>query len=333
MRISTIFAHSGVSATRIFSVVTLFVISLVFWNPRSYCQALSGISGTVTDATGAVIPMVSVTITNNETHVERTLTTSSAGVYRLTDVVPGVYTVKFSKDGFSPLTVQQLHVDVGTVETANGALQAGSTQTVEVESPAIALETVQPSLGTTIENKLVQELPIELQGRGRQIDQFIFLAPGVQGGAFSHRIDGGVDFQNEVVFNGIPAVQSETQGMQTNINPPFELVGQFKVLQNVFPAQYGLAQGVAQYQFSSGTELLHGDAFEILRNDYFDAKGANPPLDPVTGRPLTPIDKENNWGFSVGGPVLLPKLYDGRRKPSFMFPRNGSVRIRQLPAT
>ena len=114
------------------------------------------------------------------------------------------------------------------------------------------------------------------------------------------------------MFNGIPVAQSETQGLQTNINPPYELVSQFSVLNSVFSAQYGLGQGVAQYQFASGTNRLHGDAFEILRNDYFDAPGVNPN---TPGKPNP--DKEHNFGFSVGAPVYIPHVYDGRNKTFF----------------
>ena len=283
----------------------------------SWGQALSGISGSVTDASGAIIPGANITITNDQTKVSTQTTATTAGSFRVTDLVPGTYTVRVQGAGFAPYILAGVHVDVATVATANAVLKPGeTTQSVEVNAPAITLETTQPELGTTIESKLVQELPVEIAGRDRQIDSFIFLAPGVSGSTFSHRIDGGVDMQNEVVFNGIPAVQAETQGYQTNINPPFEMVGQFQVLQNVFPAQYGLAQGVAQYQFSSGTNALHADAFEILRNNYFDAKGVAPPLD-AAGNPITPNDKENNWGFSVGGPVIIPKLYNGKDKTFF----------------
>ncbi len=284
--------------------------------PKAQAQALSGISGTVTDSTGAIIPDANVTVTSEQTHVPVRTVTTSSGSYRVTDLVPGTYDVRVEGRGFGASVVNGVHVDVGTVSTANATLQAGETSaTVEVNAPAISLETTQPSLGTTIEDELVKELPIEIGGRDRQIDAFMFLAPGVSGGTFSHRIDGGVDFSNEVVFNGVPAVQSETAGYQTNINPPFEMVGQFQILQNVFPAQYGLGQGVAQYQFASGTNALHGDAFEVLRNNYFDAKGANPPR--VNGVPITPNDKENNWGFSLGGPVILPKIYNGHDKTFF----------------
>lgn len=301
-------------------VLTCAILALVLLgSPRRLsAQALSGINGTVTDTTGAVVPGAQVAITNTATGVVNKAITSSAGTFLVTDLIPGKYDVQIDETGFATYVVHGVHVDAGIYSAVNGVLKAGAaSQTVEVTAPAISLETSAPELSTTIQPELVKQLPIELSGRDRQIDDFLFLAPGVSGGSFSHRIDGGVDFQNEVVFNGIPAVQSETQGMQTNINPPFEMVNQFTVLQNVFPAQYGLAQGVAQYQFTSGTEQLHGDAFEILRNNYFDAKGANPPLNPVTNKPEVPTDKENNFGFSVGGPVVIPKVYNGRHKTFF----------------
>ena len=317
--------RSSVSSESIFRSATslnpvsllLLALLLCFYQPKAQAQALSGISGTVTDPSGAIIADANVTITNTQTHVSTHTVTTSSGSFRVTDLVPGTYDVRVEGEGFRPYVLSGVHVDVGNVATANAVLQAGeATSTVEVNAPAITLETTQPSLGTTIEDELVKELPIEIGGRDRQIDSFMFLAPGVSGGTFSHRIDGGVDFSNEVIFNGVPAVQSETAGYQTNINPPFELVGQFQVLQNVFPAQYGLGQGVAQYQFASGTNALHGDAFEVLRNNYFDAKGVNPPHN-AAGQPITPNDKENNWGFSVGGPVILPKIYNGRDKTFF----------------
>ena len=190
-------------------------------------------------------------------------------------------------------------------------LQTGNTtQTIEVTDSIIALDTTQPDLNTTIENKVVEELPIEIGGgRGRQIDSLIFLAPGVTGSTFSHRINGGVDFQNEVVFNGVPMSQSETQGYQTIWNPPYELVTEFNVLRSSFSAQYGLAQGVVTYQTASGTNQIHGDGFEIIRNNFFDSRGSQ--------NPAVPIDKENNYGFSVGGPVIIPHLYNGKNRTFF----------------
>jgi len=277
-------------------------------------QALQGISGTISDASGAVVPNATVTATNDATGVSKTLVTSSAGTYQFNDLIPGTYTVKVEAQGFERSVHSGVGVSVARIATVNAILQPGRTeQTVNVTENVIAIDTTQPELGTTLENKVVQELPNEVgaQGnqRGRQIDQFIFLAPGVTGGTFSHRINGGVDFESEVVFNGIPMAQSETQGFQTIWNPPFELVNQFDVLRSSFSAQYGLAQGVVTYNTVSGSNTFHGDGFEIIRNNYFDAKGAY--------NPTVPIDKENNYGFTLTGPIWIPKVYNGKNRTFF----------------
>ena len=296
--------------SRMASFGALFLL-LVCATSLLVAQTLSGINGTVTDSTGAVIANAKVNITNNATQVSKTAATSSAGTYTITDLIPGTYTVKVTSDGFQASNHNGVGVEVGKVSTVDVELQPGNVQqTVEVSENVIALDTTAPSLNTTIENKVVQELPNQVSGgRGRQIDNFIFLAPGVTGDTFSHRINGGVDFQNEVVFNGIAMAQSETQGFQTIWNPPFELVNQFNVLRSSFSAQYGLAQGVVTYQTASGSNQIHGDAFEIIRNDFFDARGAY--------NPTTPIDHENNYGFSFSGPVYIPKVYNGKNRTFF----------------
>ena len=296
------------------SVASICVLVFCF-SAGLYGQALSGITGTVTDASGAVVPNAQVTVTNQATQVATHATTSSAGTYTVTGLIPGTYTVQIEFPGFQLSVHNGVGVEVGKMSTVDAGLQTGQvSQTLEVQESVIALNTTQPELGTTIEHAVVQALPVELDsgdGRGRQIDAFVFLAPGVTGGTFSKRINGGVDFENEVVFNGIPMAQSETQGFQTIWNPPFEQVNEFNVLRSSFSAQYGLAQGVITYQTASGTNQFHGDVFEILRNNYFDARGAY--------NSTTPIDNENNYGFTVGGPVLIPKLYNGKNRTFFHF--------------
>ena len=296
------------------SIAALCVLVLGL-SPGLYAQALSGVTGTVTDASGAVVPNAKVTVTSQATQVATHAITSSAGTYTVTGLIPGTYTVQVEVPGFQISVHNGVGVDVGKVSTVDVILQTGQvTQTLEVQESVIALNTTQPEVGTTIENAVVQALPVELDagdGRGRQIDAFVFLAPGVTGGTFSKRINGGVDFESEVVFNGIPMAQSETQGFQTIWNPPFEQVNEFNVLRNSFSAQYGLAQGVVTYQTASGTNQFHGDVFEIVRNNYFDARGAY--------NSTTPLDNENNYGFTIGGPVWIPKLYNGKNKTFFHF--------------
>jgi hypothetical protein len=303
------------------------VLCLSFCLPtRCKAQLVSGITGTVTDQSGAVVPGANVTATNVATNVQSVAVTSSVGVYEIVDLIPGTYTVRVEKQGFQPTLIDSVVVEAGGKRsTADAVLRAGTqTQTVEVKASSISLETTTSDVGTTIEPVQIEQLPIEIGNtgggvgpRGRQIDQFLFLAPGVTGGEFSHNIDGGVSYQNEVVFNGVVAVQSETQGFQSNINPPFELVNQIRVVSSNQSAQYGLAQGVAAYQFSSGANTLHADGFELMRNSYFDAPGAvnDQAAAPSTDKP-TP-DHENNYGVSAGGPVWLGPLYDGRNKTFF----------------
>jgi hypothetical protein len=307
----TLRRDDGAAGWRLFAAC-LTVCLLVLPSPQHLvAQALSGITGTVTDASGAVVPEAKVTVTNTATSVASHTTTGSSGTYTVTDLIPGTYTVQVELAGFQAAVHTGVLVEVGRNSTVDVALQTGNVQqTVEVTESGITLNTTQPELGTTIEPAVVQALPVELQGqRGRQIDQFVFLAPGVTGGTFSKRINGGVDFESEVVFNGIPMAQSETQGFQTIWNPPFEQVNEFNVLRSSFSAQYGLAQGVITYQTASGTNQFHGDGFEIIRNNFFDARGAY--------NQTVPVDKEHNYGFTVGGPVLIPKLYNGKNKLFF----------------
>jgi len=294
-----------------FAIATNFLINV----PTARAQALSGIQGTVTDESGAVIPDAKVSVRNNATGVVTSTVTSSAGTYTVTDLIPGTYTVKVEKQGFRVSQSNDVVVEAGGKQaTADTVLKAGTeTEVIEVVASPIALETSQPDVGTVVETKMVEELPIIFGGRGRQIDNFLFLTPGVQGGNFEHRINGGVSFQNEVVFNGVDANQSETQGFQSNINPPYEMISEFRVLTSNFSAQYGLAQGVAYYQFASGGNSLHADVFEIMRNDYFDAR----PTDVAAAGNPVPTDKEHNYGFSVGGPVWIPRAYNGKNKTFF----------------
>ncbi len=276
-------------------------------------QSSSGVTGTVTDNSGAVVSGAAVDITNIATQTTVHLVTSSAGTYAATGLQPGRYTLTVTAAGFSKTVRDQVNIEVSNQSTIDITLRTGGTDTtVEVSSPLISLNTTQPELGTTIEPAVVSALPVAIGGgRGRSIDTLQFLAPGVQGDTFSHNVNGGVNFEEEILYNGIPAPQSETAGYSTNFNPPFELINEFRVERSTFSAQYGLAQGAVTYQTASGTNVFHGDAFYINRNEYFDARGYF--------NKTTPIDRENNYGFTVGGPVRLPHLYNGKDRTFFMF--------------
>ena len=317
-------------------------MALVSSSSTSHAQTLSGINGTISDQSGSAIPGAQVTITNIDTGVRRIIESGSVGSYSITDLIPGTYTVMVEKPGFKSSVQKNVFVQAAAKSTANAVLTVGDARdTVEVTAPEISLETEQPLLGTTIQQKLLEELPQVVGGTVRQIDAFLCLAPGVNvvrmtdgtsapgissvgringgltpGVSTDGRINGGLDFQNEVVFNGVPIAFAEFQGRQYFINPPFDMVKEFTVLQGAFSAQYGLGQGVAQYQLQSGTNRIHGNSFGVYRDSFFDAAGAvndvNPNNRGIIGEPNT--DHEIDWGFTAGGPVRIPKLYEGREQ-------------------
>src|SRR3984885_5349945 len=306
------------SSLRSFTPASLVLLTLCLALSSAkllYAQANAGLTGTVTDSSGAIVSGATVTITNQATGQQNHATTSSAGTYAVTGLTPGVYSITIEATGFKKEVQNSVNVEVSTNATVNISLAAGATsETVEVTADAIALNTTQPQLGSTIEPAVVAALPAEVAGRGRQIDQLQFLAPGTTGSTFSHRIGGGVDFEEEIVYNGIPAPQPETEGYTTNFNPPYEMVSEFRVERSTFSAQFGLGQGALTYQMASGTNRYHGDLFEINRNSLFDSVGFfnGPPYVPTNIHNKPPTDHENNYGFTVGGPLWLPKVYNGR---------------------
>ena len=298
--------------------IALTTVCLMSLAPRTaFAQASAGITGTVTDTSGAVVKGAIVTITNEDTSVGDHTVTESAGTYSFRGVLPGRYTISVNAQGFKKEVRKGVNVEVSSNSTNDFALSAGgSNETVNVTAEELTLNTTQPELGSTIEPIVVEALPVEVSGRGRQVDQLQFMAPGTTGSTFSHRVSGGVDFEQEIIYNGIPAPQPETEGYTTNFNPPFDLVEEFKVERSTFSAQYGLGQGALTYQMKSGTNKYHGSGFEINRNNFFDSVGffnghawnSSNPTD------KTIPDHENNYGFSISGPIRIPHLYDGRNK-------------------
>jgi Carboxypeptidase regulatory-like domain len=162
--------------------------------PCSRAQVLNGIIGTITDTTGNAIPGANVTATNTATGVVSHTVTTSAGTYVITDLIPGVYSLRIEMPGFKTQIVTGVIVDPGGRKiTVDSTLTIGKAEeVVKVTAPLITIETEEPELSTTIEHAIIEELPIEIganvspiTARGRRIDSFISLTPGVTGGVFS----------------------------------------------------------------------------------------------------------------------------------------------------
>jgi hypothetical protein len=307
--------------SRASAIASTMLLSLLFALSSTILmgQVANGINGVVTDTSGAWVVGAHVTIRNTATGVVSEAVTSSSGAYNVVGLIPGDYSIQVSAPTFSKVQTNAL-VEVAKISTVNITLKAGAaTETVAVAETELTLNTNSPVIGTTVEPMLVSDAPIEIQGLARQIDSFTYLAPGVQGSPSSHNINGGVTYENEVQFNGVPVAFVQFQGNQTSINPPYEAVSEFRVDSSTFDAQYGIGQGAVTFSMASGTNKIHGDGFDIIRNQLFDSPGFMPTRYSPSGSAEPPIDQENDYGFTVGGPVLLPKLYNGKNKTFFHF--------------
>ena len=167
---------------------------------------------------------------------------------------------------------------------------------------------------------MVMDLPLSVSGNMRNPESFIFLAPGVTGDATNTQINGSQSRGKEVLVDGVGSTSPESGGVLFTY-PSVEAIAEFKLLSSNFSAEYGRTGGGFEiFTTKSGTNALHGSVFDYLRNDAFDARG-------FFAR-STPVNRQNEYGFALGGPVLLPKLYDGRNKSFFHVVYSG-FRFRQ----
>jgi hypothetical protein len=268
-------------------------------------QVKNGLEGTVTDASAATIRAAHITATNVATGVAAEAQTSSGGVFTIIGLLPGQYSVSINATEFRKVQTE-ITVEIAKMSSVTVRMVPGSpNEIVDVVASGLSLENSNPTVGTTIER--VEEARIETNSLARQIDSFMYLATGVQGNAGSHNINGGVTFENAVQFNGVPVAVADYPGNQTNINPPFEMVNEFRVNSSTFDHRHGIGMGAVAYSMRSGTNRFHGHAFEILRNRFFDSDEFFPTRF-VNGHPAPPVDPQNKYGFSIGGPVTIPHV-------------------------
>ena len=177
-------SKAGLWASAIVAIA--FLITLA---PRAaFAQASAGVTGTITDPSGAVVSNAKVTITNEQTSVSADTVSSSAGTYSFRGLLPGRYTLQVNATGFKKDVKKGVTIEVSTTATVDFTLTTGgATETVQVTSDEIALNTTAPEIGSTIEPVVVAALPNEVSGRGRQIDQMQFMAPGTTGDTFPER--------------------------------------------------------------------------------------------------------------------------------------------------
>ncbi|MBM3788676.1 MAG: hypothetical protein FJW30_30435 [Acidobacteria bacterium] len=287
-----------------------------------YCQNAS-LTGRVTDQSGAVVPGAKIVAKATATGTVSTVTSTSEGYYSLPALLPGRYDVEISKDGFVANRQVGLELAVQQVARLDVVMKVGAvSDRIEVTAQAVLLESESTTLGQVINNKQINELPL----LGRNSYALAMLVPGVRPSAgvnnlvidqistVAYSINGMRSNSNEFLLDGAPNSAAAQNQPVINANP--DMVQEFKVETNSFAAEYGRAAGgVFNVVTRGGTNQLRFSLYEFFRNDKLNANDFFANRAGVKRAPF----KFNQFGGTVGGPVVLPKLYNGKNRTFFFF--------------
>ena len=289
------------------------LICLALGITNAWGQAVGTLNGTVLDSAGAVVPGAVVVATNIETTVENTTTTTSAGAYTLPYLQQGTYTLRVTMAGFRTATAENVILRAAQTLTVNISLEVGQiTEKVTVSDTPPVLEAGTAEMGHYINQEEFKAWPIFTSDGQRQIQEFIFDSlPGTTGSTFQGSINGGQQYSHEILIDGIALGRSDLSGGNNNeMSPSLDAIGDFKLQTGAVSAEYNGGQtAVANFSIKSGTNDLHGAVFEYLQNEDFNA---------IDIGATQARYRDNNWGYAAGGPVMIPKLYNGRNR-SFWF--------------
>jgi len=295
------------------------------------------VNGTVTDPAGAFIVNARVTLTSDETGVKREAESNQDGRFSFRNVQPAVYSIRVEAQGFKKTEQRNISVQVNQIVALSYTLSVGNVQeNVEVTSGAETLQTASSSLGTVIDTVAANDLPLN----GHNFTQILTLTPGVTPVQNEQGADSGTSYQQDVTIPGTPTFRPNVNGQwnrsnlyyldgiwnSTNvasgyaITPIIETIQEFKVESHNDDSEYGGSMGgTINLVSKSGTSSLHGSAWEDVRNNFFDAR--DPFADEFSAGPAA--YHQNEFGATVGGPVFVPKIYDGRKKTFFLFAFEG----------
>lgn len=308
-----------------FLTLLVFLLSLGFVPRLALAQqASASVNGVVTDPSGAAIPNAKVELTNAATGVTRTTTTNTDGAYLFLNVVPGPYTMKASASGFSEISQPQTTLEVNQTATFDFHMKVGaSQQSVTVEATAAGVEASTAELGTVVTTREVNDLPLN----GRNFTQLLTITAGVANvnrdqsqyggggwagnsiGSFSFpAVNGARNRSNMFLLDGVNDLN--TMLTMYNYAPIVDAIQEFKTQGHNDLAEYGgVAGGIVSVVSKSGTNEFHGTAWEFLRNEAMDAKG-------FFDKSLEPL-RQNQYGVSIGGPISIPHVYNGRNRSFF----------------
>ena len=307
-------------------------------------SARGALAGNVTDSTGAVIPGATISAVNQSTGGKNETKSTSAGAYKFADLPIGVYTVTVTAPGFATATSTGVQVEINVTASLSVTLKAGSVnEVVSVDASGNRIETESSEIGGTISNKQIEDLPLSLAsgvGGLRSPETFVFLLPGTTGpgsgtqgntgnGVFFSRLSGGQAYGAEVLLDGASIQRSENGSSFDETSPSIEALQEFKVTTSTPSAEFGrTTSGIESFSVKSGANVFHGIAYLIVKNRAFDAnnwfnngyKALN-----CKGVPeiyctySLPQDSKYDYGGTFSGPVIIPKLYNGKNRTFFFF--------------
>ena len=271
-------------------------------------STLGSIAGVVRDATGGALIHATVKVINESTGVPSSAAVSADGAYRATQLQPGFYTITAESEGFKQAELRGIKVDVGGTVTQDVSLEIGSlTETISVVGQTNLVETTSGRVGTTVQVDHVLEMPLA----DRNVFSLVNLVPGAFSKDGNVSIGGGRTQSALALLDGVNNTRGGLGVTNVEMSPPVDSMQEFKVEVNNLSAEHGrTSAGLVNAVTKSGTNTLHGSAYEFLRNDALDAAGWNNDAKP----PL----RRNNFGVSLGGPVKRNQTfffynYDGMR--------------------
>lgn len=288
----------------------------------------ASVRGVVTDSSSSAIPGASVTVTDADRNASQKATTDSAGRYAFTALPPGRYVLTVEAAGFNKYSRNAFVLEVQQQATMDIELTVGAiATTVSVDAAATLLNTTSATLGQVVENKYILSLPLA----GRQPLALVALAPGVTpsnlnpGGQANTNFvaNGNRNSSADVLLDGMSVANVEQNSGITNLEyqPSVDAVQEFKVQTNYFSSEFGNTGGaIVNVITKSGTNAFHGNGYEFYRNA---ALNANSWFSNRAGRGIPDFER-HVYGGTLGGPVLIPKVYDGHNKTFFFFDYEGN---------
>jgi len=278
--------------------------------PAGAQQNTGSLAGTITDLKSGAIGSATVTATHMDTGLKTETVSTEAGVYVFASLPVGIYDISVEKPGFKKLNRKNIEVRVAQRLALDLQLEVGNvTESVEVTAQGPLLETETSEKGQSFSTKFMNTLPL-FTGGIRNAEAFVTYMPGVNAARGETSISGSGGRGKEVMIDGGSLTIPESGGVVFNF-PGTEMFQEFKLLTGAYSAEYGrFGGGVETFVSKSGGNDIHGAAFWYARRDIFNA---NSWANNAANRPR-PKERFNEAGFAVGGPVWVPKVYDGRNK-------------------